>query len=1077
MPRSILLTANLVAGVFSFHAQVTTGTILGSARDATGAVVPGVKITITNQRTNAARAVTADDRGDWAVPALLPSEYTVRAEATGFKAWLSPNMVLPVGGEVRVDISLQVGDLTEQVTVEARAPLLQSDSSSLAHMVDQKRIVELPLNGRNFLELAALSAGASPKLPFRVTQFGNRNQYVTIGGGRDSSTNYLIDGIEARSLRFNNSSLQPSIDAIQEFKVERNSFSAEYGRGVAVINTAIKPGTNAFHGTAYEFFRNDKLDTRNFFDAQKPPFHQNQYGYSFGGPLLRDKTFFFTNYEALRVRKGRTFFATVPEPLLLSGDFSSQATRPIFDPSTTRVDPTAGVVRTAFPGNRIPANRIHRFAQVFNTLLPGPNLARASLNYTTVTSDVDDADQFHARMDHRFSDKDSIFGRYSWYDGVQLIAGVFHPDPRPQSGQNATLQHLHIFGPSLLNELRLGYNRAIHFTRPLPVLGDRNIVQELGLRNLNGLKSQFYGIPSVNTSGFSNRGENTLNQGAIENIITFNDKVTINKGRHNFRVGFEYQNIRYQQYGEVAPRGSFTFTGVFTDPAGTTRAGTALADYLLGLPFSAQAGVGDAVFNLESQNFAIFLQEDFRLSNRLTVNLGVRWQYDRPIREKTFKEGFFAEDLGLIAYSKEPTDQIFSALRGKYVPGATVRRGINDPDFNNLAPRVGLAWRPWGNDTVVRTSFGMFYDNVNGNEWQFFGLVPPFYMNNSVFSRADFPSFTMSDMFPDVNTLTDIPAPFSVFRRDRTPYSLQWNFNIQRQLGRNTALEIAYQGAGSHKLWKRFNNNQATPDLTGRIPIQDRVPYPIFQAGLLTSGRDANASYNALAIKIERSFSAGLNYQAVYTFSRNIDNNSGEFEANQTRFRWNKRADRGLSRYNQKHRFVSNFGYELPFGPRRRFWNSGPVAAQKLLEGWQVMGIVTLSTGFPITPTAAAVHNTGSFIPQFADRIANGNLPGDQRTPTRWFDTTAFAPPAVGTLGSSGRNVIIGPGVANLDVSLLKDTNLTERFRLQFRGEFFNFTNTPIFAEPDANVNSLAFGRISSAADPRRLQLGLKLIF
>src|SRR5262249_6058813 len=296
---------------------------------------------------------------------------------------------------------------------------------------------------------------------------------------------------------------------------------------------------------------------------------------------------------------------------------------------------------------------------------------------------------------------------------------------------------LHIFGPSLLNEVRLGYNRAIHFTRPLPVLGDRNIVQDLGLRNLNGLKPQFFGIPSVSVSGFSNRGENTLNQGAIENIITINDKVTINKGRHNFRIGFEYQNIRYQQYGEVSPRGSFTFTGVFTDPAATTRAGTALADYLLGLPFSAQAGVGDAVFNLESQHFALFLQEDLRLSNRLTVNVGLRWQYDRPIREKTFKEGFFAEDLGLIAYSKEPTGQIFSALRGKYVPGATVRRGINDPDFNNFAPRVGLAWRPWGENTVIRTSFGMFYDNVNGNEWQFFGLLPPFYMNNSVFSRAD----------------------------------------------------------------------------------------------------------------------------------------------------------------------------------------------------------------------------------------------------------------------------------------------------------------------------------------------------
>jgi len=795
MYRATLSAGFLFAAVL--QGQVTTGTILGTVRDASGAVVVGAKIEVTNQRTNALREVTTDDRGDYTVPALLPSDYTIRAEAKGFKTWISQGVVLPVGGEVRVDLSLQLGNLTEQVTVEALAPLLQSDSTSLAHVIDQRRIVELPLNGRNFLELAALSAGASPKTPFRVTQFGNRNQYVTIGGGRDSSTNYLIDGIEARSLRFNNSSLQPSIDAIQEFEVERNSFSAEYGRGVAVINTAIKPGTNEFHGTLYEFFRNDKLDTRNFFDAQKPPFRQNQFGYSFGGPVLRDKTFFFTNYEVLRTRKGGTFFATVPERALLNGDFSSQA-RPVFDPATTQVV-GGNVIRTAFPGNRISSNRIHPFAQVYNTLIPEPNVARPSLNYMTVASDVDDADQFHARVDHRFSASDSVFGRYSWYDGIQLVATVFHPDPRPQSGQNATLQHLHIFSPTLLNEVRLGYNRAIHFTRPLPVLGDRNIVQELGLRNMNGLKPQFYGIPQVNISGFSNRGENGLNQGAIENIITFNDKITINRGRHDFRVGFEFQEIRFQQYGGVLPRGGFNFSGVFTDPAGTTRAGTALADYLLGLPLSGNAGTGDAVFNLESRAWAIFLQEDVRLHSRLTLNLGVRWQYDRPMREKTFKEGFFAEDLGLIAYSKEPTGQIFNALRGKFVPGASVRRGINDPDWNNFAPRIGLAWRPWGDKTVIRASFGMFYDNVNGNEWQFFGLLPPFYGINAIFSRSDFPTYTMSDMFPDVNSLTDIPAPFSVFRQDRTPYSFQWNFNIQRRLGRSTAVEIAYQGAGSHK--------------------------------------------------------------------------------------------------------------------------------------------------------------------------------------------------------------------------------------------------------------------------------------
>jgi hypothetical protein len=416
-------------------------------------------------------------------------------------------------------------------------------------------------------------------------------------------------------------------------------------------------------------------------------------------------------------------------------------------------------------------------------------------------------------------------------------------------------------------------------------------------------------------------------------------------------------------------------------------------------------------------------------------------------------------------------------MRGLYLPGNTVRHGIWDPDFNNFAPRFGMAWRPFGDRMVIRSGFGIFYENTNGNEFQFTGLLPPFYGINTLISRTDIPSFTMSDMFPDVRTLTSLPAPFSVFRRDRTPYTMQWNFNIQQRLTEGMVLELAYQGSGSRKLWQRFNQNQATPDPTGRIPIEQRVPFPHFQAGLLTSGRDANAAYNAFTARLEQSTRAGVNFQAVYTFSRNIDTNSGEFEANQMRFRWNKRANRGLSRYHQAHRFASNFGYELPIGRGKRWLGSSSGFAGKLLEGWQVQGILSLATGFPFTPVANVVHGTGSFVPQFADRIADGNLSGDERTVDRWFDTTAFRRPAVGTFGSSGRNVLIGPGIANLDAALQKNTRITERVMLQFRGESFNILNHAQFFEPVANVDNPTFGRITSAADPRRIQFGMKLLF
>jgi Carboxypeptidase regulatory-like domain/TonB-dependent Receptor Plug Domain/TonB dependent receptor len=1077
--KSVRVFVLLVIGFPYAQAQVTTGTILGTVRDESGAAIPGTLVTVTNERTGATRSFVTDERGDYAFPALSPSSYTVRAKLTGFKAFEVQGKTLPVGQEVRVDIALQVGEVTEQVTVFAEAPLIETETSALTHVVDQKKILELPLNGRNFLELAALSAGSSPKTPFRVTQFGNRNQYVTIGGGRDSSTNYLIDGVEARSLRFNNSSIQPSVDAIQEFKVERNSFSAEYGRGVAVVNVAIRSGSNQLHGSVYEFLRNDLFDARNFFDQEKPPYRQNQFGFSIGGPIVREKSFFFGNYEGLRVRKGQTLLGIVPDPRRLAGDFTGLGT--VYDPLSTRPNPAqpGAIVRDPFPGNVIPRERIDPFASLYGSLYPAPNLAgRPPFNFVNVLSDVHDSDQFNIRLDYRFSENDSLFGRYTFYDGTQLIPEIFQLTPRPQKGQNFALQQTHIFSPTMVNELRLGYNRAIHWTRPLPALGDRNIVQELGLENLGGLKPDLFGIPSVAITGFTNRGENTLNQGAVENIYTISNKLNLARGRHNAKIGFEYQDIRYQQQGEVTPRGSFVFNGVFTGPSGTTQGGVPLADFLLGYPFQSQAGLGDALFNLSSRSFAVFLQDDVKVTPNFTLNLGLRWQYDSPMKEENFKEGVFAENVGLIAYSKEPSQSIYPGLQDKFLPGASVRRGINDPDWNNFAPRIGFAFRPFGNaKTVIRSGFGVFYDNVNGNEWQFFGLLPPFYQIHLLVSPTDFPRYRMDEMFPDLSQFTDIPAPFSTFREDRTPYTMQWNLNLQRTLTRDVMIEVAYAGSAGRKLWKRFNQNQAIPDPSGRIPIQERVPYPLFQAGLLTSGRDSNSSYHAASVRLEKAFSAGVSFQSVYTWARNLDWNSGEFEANQTRFRWDKRADRGLSRYHQAHRSVSNFAYLLPFGRGQHWGADFHGVGGKLLEGWQVNGILVFSTGFPLTISANAVHGTGSFIPQFADRVADGNLTRGERGPERWFDTNAFVRPGVGTLGNSGRNVIIGPGVNNIDFSVLKNTGITERVTLQFRAEFFNLFNHPLFAEPDTNVDSTAFGRISRAGAPREIQFGLKFLF
>ncbi len=1050
-------SARLVRLTFLFcftlalHAQESASSaIVGQVTDVTQAGIPGATVTVTNTGTSARRTTTTDSVGNFSFPNLPPATYQIKVEKAGFQAAVLDSFDLHIGEIARRSITLNIGAVAESVVVEGEAPLAQTESGTVGQVIETKQIADLPLNGRNLVQLAALSAGVSPRqnLQRGGTQYGTRNEYVQIEGGRDGSTNYVIDGVYVRSLRFNNLSLQPSVDTVQEFNVLRNSFSSEYGQGQAIVSAVTKSGTNQLHGSLFEYLRNDALDARNFFAAQKPAYRRNQFGGTAGGPIIKNKFFVFGGYEGLRTRQGQTFLGSVPAPVLLTGNLSSIPT-PVIDPSTGE----------PFPGNIIPPNRISHFAQVLSPTIPQPN-ATGPNNFRITKTFVDDYNDATFRADQVINSKHSLFERYIWYDGSQISPSTFSATNFPQSGQNLSIGETWVVSPTVVNEVRFGYNRANHLDSPIS-LGGSNWVQIVGLKNLTGATDPIdFGRPNWSIAGYSGQGEGTITQGAIENIYSISDALSKVWGKHTIRVGIQGQNRRFFQITEVPPRGSFSFTGLFT--------GNSIADYLLGYCANCQGAFGSSRSNYRSNTIAPFVDDVWQVTQRLTVHAGLRYEYLAPWKEQNSQEGALDPVSGKIAYHKVPAVIPASLApliinQDNFFPA-----GILKPDRNNWGPRLGIAYRV-SEKTVIRTGFGVYYDNLNLNELQFTRLVPPFYGNDSIVPDKSNP-ISVDTLFPSLTDIAQFPAPFSVDPNNRTPYTLEWNLNVQRSLGRDYLVEVAYTGSGSHKLTKRYNQNQAN---FGTTPIATRLPFPWFQPAILTSDNDANASFNGLSLRVEKRYSSGLFFLGNYQFSRNIDNNSGEVEANDTAYRMNKKLDRGLSRYNQKHRAVISYGYELPFGHGKRWLTGGPSAY--VFGNWQVQGIITLLSGFPFTPTGPGVCSCGSYVPQRVNAVKPGFGNISNPTVNHWYDVTAFALPPNGFQGNAGRNVIIGPSFKTVDFSVAKNFPITERARLQYRAEFFNILNHPNFGFPDANIANVTAGVISSAYDGRDIQMGLRL--
>ena len=1047
--------------------QSFRGTILGTVRDTTGAVVPGATITVTNVATNVSRTAVTNETGDFVIPELTVGSYSVTASVAGFKKEVLTGLDLNVDQRLRADVRMEVGNIAETIQVTTDTPLIASDSATVGTVIDNRKVVDLPLNGRQFLQLNLLVPGAVPGT--FGSQLSTQGGAISVNGMREAGNNFLLDGIDNNDLAINLFSVSPSVDSIQEFKVQSSTYSAEYGKQAgAQINVTSKSGTNEIHGSLFEFIRNDKLDAKNFFDkpdAPTPKFTRNQFGGSIGGPIVKNKTFWFANYDGTRIRKGITRTALIPSMLERTGDFSQTA-------GLTLRDPLNG---QPFAGNRIPANRIDPVGARIAAMYPVPNVASPAQNFVSAPVMRRRIDQVTGRVDHKFSDNDQIFGRYTINDDPRF--DTFEPFSRvtdiPGYGaftenrqQLAGIGWTHVFSPKFFNELRLGYNRFRGAILQESI--NKDVSTQLGIHNVSTVPDDF-GWPLFNMSGYSNIGEATnLPQNRRDNTYEVKEIISYNTGSHAMKAGLELREFQNYILFDTVARGTFTFNGSFTNDA--------IADLLLGIPFNAQLNVPDGGLNATNvicqRFFSVgwFAQDDWKVSPKLTLNLGLRYGANQPIKEKRNRLSKFSLEQGKLV------------IAGRDGQAET----LYDWDLNNFAPRFGFAWTPLGNRTVLRGGYGVFYDTKLTNNFTGMSLNTPFralYVFQNAAGQA--PAFTLNGLFP-ANLSTAPQATLAVNGvQQKFPdgYSQQWSFNVQREVGRGLMFELGYVGSKGTKLDRAYNPNQPAPGPGTAAQVQARRPYPQYSA-MTYRIAEASSIYHSGQVRVEKRYSQGLSFLASYTWGKAIDNASIWNSTQQDSF--NLRGERGLSNFDVRHRLSYSYTWDLPFGRQRaRLSNLSPIA-DALLGGWQLSGIVTLQTGQPITPGAPGDRANIGAGGQRPNAIGNPNLPRSRRDPKKWFNASAYALADLYTFGNAARNFLDGPGFNNFDMSFMKNFNLGEQRRVQFRAEFFNIFNHPNFDPPNgvattvvtsAGAPAAGAGVINSAKDSRQVQFGLKIYY
>jgi hypothetical protein len=963
----------------------------------------------------------------------------------------------------------------------------------------------LPLNGRLFLQLAQLTPGVveNARGGFGQQLTSVSGPRITVMGARESDNQFTLDGVSFTDRFFNTLSAPLSVDAVQEFKVQSNLYSAESGTlGGAQINVAIKSGTNDLHGSIYGFLRNDEFDARNFFDrcpasnpncdgGGKPEFRQSQFGGTVGGPMIKNKAFFFGAYEGLRLAKSLTRTFLVPTDSLRSGRF----TTPIRDPQTC-ANPANPATCGFFPNNTIPDERISTIAKALLQFVPQPNLPSVTgANFTDSPQEINDGDQFTIKTNYRLGANDEGFVRYTFYDvnayqPFGFVAFASSPISLPgfgifiqQRSQNVAIGETHIFNPTLIGEFRFGFNRTAGGQAQ-----QNDTVDFASQFNIAGASRDPIdrGLPRIVIAPFNAFGDVATTLSRRDNDYQFNYNLSWSRGRHNLNFGGLYKRIQFNPLIPSNKRGQFTFNGTFTN--------NSFADFLLGLPSSAQGGIGSTAVYLRGAEAHAYAQDDVKVSKRLTVNLGLRYEYASPLAEKFNRWATLdVENRRVIVASED--GQTFPLQ----VPGiaqqlaplpivtsedAGLNRGLVKRDLNNFAPRVGLAFDLFGDQwTVIRTGYGVYYSVPSFNAVSLQSQAPPYFNRLTPFNSLA----TQARIETILNPLRGAPGFQTYDINFRTPYYQQYNFSVQQLLTRNLLFEAQYVGLKGTKLFTNvwYNTPDASP--VTNPSAASRSLFPNLGNFALQAGA-ANSNYNALILRAEKRLSSGLAVMGSYTFSKSIDNDSlGNSVVSSGLDQSDIKAlERGLSSFDIRRRLIVSFTYDLPL----KFGNK---ALNAVLGNWQAGGIITQQSGQPFTVNLNNIDRANNILSLFGgarpNLVGDPNLSDDQQTVDRFFNTGAFAAQPFGALGTAGRNILEGPGTNNVDFSLLKNIQFTERHRLQFRSEFFNLFNRTNFDFPErictitpttlagAPCAAGTFGRLSAARDPRILQFGLKYLF
>jgi hypothetical protein len=1075
-------------------AQAVTGTILGTVADTTGAVLPGVSVTVKHTETGLTRTLTTDSNGEYTAASVPTGTYTVTGEISGFKSVSLSNVQVGVDQRVRADIKLEVGAMTESVEIVAQTPLVQTSSSDLSTTVTEEQIKQLPLNGRNFVSLTRSIPGVLRGIPgSNIDGAGSlawrASAAFSANGQRPRDNNYMLDGVDNNETWLQTVVVFPSVDALDEFKLQTSTYSAEFGRSLGgVVNIQIKSGSNAFHGSAYEFHRNDAFDANNFFNNRagrpKPDFKQNQFGGTLGGPIYKGRTFFFGDYQGLRINAGQTFLSTVPSMKMRNGDFS-EISRVIYDPLT----------QTPFPGNIIPRNRFDpASANIIAQLYPEPNTAGRTgtggqpiENYLINPELTRTDNQGDIKIDHVLTNSNRMFFRYSNQKTQRdLPATLPHGDNGATFGAgkgdidawSMTFNDTHTFGSGWLNEFRFGVNNIKFFMTPIDF--GTNPAAAVGIPgiNLNAATSAMTQLGFQNIRGL---GANS-NQPLItnQNDFQFFDNVTWLKGRHTLKAGGSVTLRSREILNADTIVGNFGFNnnqtsncaGLASGCTINTATGFDVASFMLGFAASKTRNLFDAETYTETRpEYALYIQDDFRVTNKLTINAGLRWDVFVPWIEVDNRQSNFDEVTG----------RFIVASDNAVVDGVEVGRYLQTYSRKDLGPRIGMAYDVRGDGrTIVRGGFGVYWNFSPGGTSSSKAQNPPFLQSTALTTTVGQTTLRVQDGLPpppgvDPNrpSAGTTRSIFDVNFRDA--YAQNWNLNLQQAFGANYALELAYVGSRGRQMMLKGDPNQAPP-VVGVTDQNRNRPYAALWPALRTVGQAQSVGtldYHALLVKFQRRFADNFSVLNSYTYGKSIDLNSDNDGTVTLTNVYDPQYNRGPSDYDVTHTLSSSVIYELPFG-RDNWWG-----------GWQTNGILYLRSGLPLTITQTqGVQSTGTG--NRPNRLADG-LAADP-TIAQWFDPAAFQSPAdiTGTYGDAGRNILRGPGQFNIDFSVIKGTKIGA-IDTEFRVEAFNLLNHPQFAQPNTTFGNAAFGTISAMlANPscalcgtteRNIQVAFKIKF